>query len=247
VKRSQPRGGSARAALLSFVIVTGIAVAAIVGAAGCSSEGGSCTPGKQSTCGCPDGTKSSQVCLDDGSGFGPCLACPTNGGGSSGCASYCNACLSQVDCATECENQGSCSGAWDAEAACADAHGCGASACTSVTEALAQCLESTGTTMTGPSTGSGGDQSLSCVVTGGGSDFCFEERQLSSSEASSFVGTCHMQLHGDIVSGCPTQSLVGCCTTPSSAITTVICYYSGSESSNRQTCASNGGNWGNSP
>jgi hypothetical protein len=247
VKRSQPRGGSARTALLSFVIVAGIAVAAIVGAAGCSSDGGTCTPGKQSTCGCPDGTKSSQVCKDDGSGFGPCLACPTTRGGSSGCASYCDMCLSQVNCTAECQDQGNCGGAWDAVAACANAEGCGSVTCASANEALAQCLGSTGTSATGPSTGSGGEQKLSCDAHQGGTEFCFEELHLSASDASTFEQTCNMQIHGSIGAQCPTQGLVGCCTSTSSGVTSVACYYSGSETSNQQSCQSNNGSWSHAP
>lgn len=58
------------------------------------STGGStllCTPGKAEDCTCPGGTKSSQPCLEDGSGYAPCL-CETGhpdagsggGGGSAG-------------------------------------------------------------------------------------------------------------------------------------------------------------------
>jgi hypothetical protein len=53
----------------------------------CSQGGGSaraCTPGQQESCACPGGSTGAQVCGSDGTSFGPCTGCPTDGGSSSG-------------------------------------------------------------------------------------------------------------------------------------------------------------------
>lgn len=39
---------------------------------GCGQLDKTCTPGKQEACDCSDGTKSVQVCNDEGSGFEKC-------------------------------------------------------------------------------------------------------------------------------------------------------------------------------
>jgi hypothetical protein len=52
-----------------------------------ATEGGPCTPGQQVACTCDDGSSSTQVCADDGTGFGACAACPgaaADGGGEAG-------------------------------------------------------------------------------------------------------------------------------------------------------------------
>lgn len=50
---------------------------------GTSDNPGSCTPGEQETCGCPEG-KGIQVCNSDGSGYDACQCTVDNGSGGSG-------------------------------------------------------------------------------------------------------------------------------------------------------------------
>lgn len=56
------------------------------GGAGTSGQGGgsgaTCVPGEQVSCGCPGGGTGAQVCLSDGSAFGPCEGCDGSGGSS---------------------------------------------------------------------------------------------------------------------------------------------------------------------
>lgn len=56
------------------------------GTASSTSTGGplACIPGQQIACPCPGGEEGAQACREDGSGFGPCLGCDTEGEGGSG-------------------------------------------------------------------------------------------------------------------------------------------------------------------
>src|ERR1700710_2353454 len=109
----------ARAAVFAVGAVSAVSAVgadAVLGlgvAAGCSSAAETCTPGQQIVCGCPDGTKSAQVCSEDGSGYGKCLACPVNStgtksSGDSACVTYCKACLGVGNCAEGCANEEGC-------------------------------------------------------------------------------------------------------------------------------------------
>jgi len=47
--------------------------------AACGGSAKNCIPGEQRACACPGGSQSIQVCKDDGSGLGPCVACGSYG------------------------------------------------------------------------------------------------------------------------------------------------------------------------
>ncbi len=80
---------------IALLLASGLYVAAAVAAvASCntsSSAGKVCTPGREQICGCPGGKNSTQLCLEDGSGFGNCVACPAQniGGGGAGGGADC--------------------------------------------------------------------------------------------------------------------------------------------------------------
>lgn len=58
-------------------------------------DGRACVPGAQQQCGCAGGAVGAQVCNRDGTGFDPCLGCPSHGGSSSSALSSGGAATSQ--------------------------------------------------------------------------------------------------------------------------------------------------------
>ena len=64
-------------------ILTAAMLALAASAAGCEDDN-PCTPAAQVACACPGRGEGVQVCLEDGSGFGPCEGCAASGGGGPG-------------------------------------------------------------------------------------------------------------------------------------------------------------------
>ena len=181
------------------------------------------------------------ACSSSSGGGGSCpaagyKACPNDQPLSATAASACNACSLQYSAYV--------SGDPNATKVNCDANGMSVSSmppsnCASQFSALEQCALTNSGSGSGGGSGSGsgsssgggsgsgsggtGNSTFSCVVTTGGVMAC-EGYTGPSSEVSTYQQSCTSQ-GGTAGTGCPSASLVGCCKTSTSGITSEACYY----------------------
>jgi hypothetical protein len=90
--------------------------------------------------------------------------------------------------------------------------------------------------------GSSADSGLGCSVNLAGQQFCYAYSNLSSDQTSTVKQGCSSQ-GGSIVSTCPKDGLVGCCSVTVNGISGEACYYFGTSSLDQMACAAGGGTW----
>lgn len=106
-------------------------------------------------------------------------------------------------------------------------------------------------------TGSTGSPSTYCSASIATTQVCYGYTNLTSQQQSSVDQSCKSSLNGKVVSSCPTDGIIGCCTTKSS-YNTEVCYYQSSSDAGtmvdagtmsntyKQSCDSQGGTWSTS-